>query len=156
MELRKSEQISSGFDKRAKCFDASAEIEVSIKACGFVARQTLFGKMYRIFIVMTHWLASCDRNASGCAFTPQRQLDLFHCDHIARWSARSGTTGHSGTGVNTGARLRSGCVPVPKLWFEHGLRETTKWTTHSLRCNAHAEVAEMRVQNIIESHDMVT
>ena len=32
----------------------------------------------------------------------------FHCDHIARWSARSGTTGCSGTGVNTGARSRSG------------------------------------------------
>ena len=31
----------------------------------------------------------------------------FHCDHIARWSARSGTTGRSGTGVNTA----SGCVP---------------------------------------------
>ena len=44
----------------------------------------------------------------------------FHCDHIARWSARSGTTGPSGTGVNTGARLRSGTVPVPKLWCEHG------------------------------------
>ena len=46
----------------------------------------------------------------------------FHCDHIVRWSARSGTTGRSGTGVNTGARLRSGTVPVPKLWCEHGLR----------------------------------
>ena len=46
----------------------------------------------------------------------------FHCDYIARWSARSGTTGRSGTGVNTDARLRSGCVPVPKLWCEHGLR----------------------------------
>ena len=45
----------------------------------------------------------------------------FHCDHIARWSARSGTTGRSGTGVNTGARLRSGTVPVSKLWCEHGL-----------------------------------
>ena len=45
----------------------------------------------------------------------------FHCDHIARWSARSGTTGCSGTGVNTGARLRSGTVPVPKLWCEHDL-----------------------------------
>ena len=44
----------------------------------------------------------------------------FHCDHIARWSARSGTTGRSGTGVNTGARLRSGTVPVLKLWCEHG------------------------------------
>ncbi len=37
----------------------------------------------------------------------------FHCDHITRWSARSGTTGPSGTGVNTGARLRSGTVPEP-------------------------------------------
>ena len=46
----------------------------------------------------------------------------FHCDHIARWSAHSGTTGRSGTGVNTGVRLRSGTVPVPKLWCEHGLR----------------------------------
>ena len=45
----------------------------------------------------------------------------FHCDHIARWSARSGTTGRSGTGVNTGARLRSGTVPVPNVWCEHGL-----------------------------------
>ena len=36
----------------------------------------------------------------------------FHCDHIARWSARSGTTGRSGTGVNTGVRLRSGTVPL--------------------------------------------
>ena len=45
----------------------------------------------------------------------------FHCDHNARWSARSGTTGRSGTGVNTGVRLRSGTVPVPKLWCEHGL-----------------------------------
>ena len=26
----------------------------------------------------------------------------FHCDHIARWSARSRMTGRSGTGVNTG------------------------------------------------------
>ena len=52
----------------------------------------------------------------------------FHCDHIARWSARSGTTGRSGTGVNTGARLRSGTVPVPKLWCEHGL-------SYSLRRN---------------------
>ena len=48
-------------------------------------------------------------------------LEPFHCDHIARWSARSGTTGRSGTGVNTGARLGSGTVPVPKLWCEHGL-----------------------------------
>ena len=56
--------------------------------------------------------------------------ERFHCDHIARWSARSGTTGRSGTGVNTGARLRSGTVPVPKLWCEHGLIErrlTRNW-----------------------------
>ena len=33
----------------------------------------------------------------------------FHCDHIARWSARAGTSGRSGTGVNVGA----GCVPEP-------------------------------------------
>ena len=39
----------------------------------------------------------------------------------ARWSARSGTTGRSEIGVNTGARLRSGTVPVPKLRCEHGL-----------------------------------
>ena len=45
----------------------------------------------------------------------------FHCDHIARWSARSGMTGRSGTGVHMGARLRSGTVPVPKLWCVHGL-----------------------------------
>ena len=45
----------------------------------------------------------------------------FHCDHIARCSAHSGTTGHNETGVNTGVRLHPGCVPVPKLWCEHGL-----------------------------------
>ena len=50
----------------------------------------------------------------------------FHCDHIARWSARSGTTGRSGTSVNTGARLRSGTVPVPNLWCEHGLIGTVE------------------------------
>ena len=43
----------------------------------------------------------------------------FHCNHIARWSARSGMTGCSGTGVNTGVRLRSGTVPVPNLWCRH-------------------------------------
>ena len=53
----------------------------------------------------------------------------FHCDHIARWSARSGTTGRSGTGVNTGARLRSGTVPVPKLWCEHGLSGALECTS---------------------------
>ena len=52
-----------------------------------------------------------------------------HCDHIARWSARSGTTGRSGTGVNTGARLRSGTVPAPKLWCEHGHSYRPVFTT---------------------------
>ena len=46
----------------------------------------------------------------------------FHGDHIARWLTRSGTTGRSGTGVNTGARLRSGCVPVPKPCSHHSIR----------------------------------
>ena len=54
----------------------------------------------------------------------------FHCDHIARWSARSGTTGRSETGVNTGARLRSGTVPVPKLWCEQGLTYLTGRLTY--------------------------
>ena len=58
----------------------------------------------------------------------------FHCDHIARWSARSGTTGRSGTGVNTGARLRSGTVPVPKLWCEHGLRCPTSLHWKCVTC----------------------
>ena len=58
--------------------------------------------------------------------------ELFLCNHIARWSARSGTTGRSGTGVNTGARLRSGTVPVPKLWCEHGL---TCWLDQLLFCS---------------------
>ena len=107
-------RVASGVDIRAKCFNASAEIEVSIKVCGFFAGQTLFGKIYWIFVIMTNGLTSRDRSASGCSFTPQSQLDPFHCDHIARWSARSGTTGRSGTGVNMGARLRFGTIPVPK------------------------------------------
>ena len=45
----------------------------------------------------------------------------FHCDHIARWSARSGTSGRSGTGLNTGNWNRSGTVLVSNLWCEHGL-----------------------------------
>ena len=46
----------------------------------------------------------------------------FHCDHIARWSARTGTSGRSGTDVNTGNGNGSGTVPVSNLWCEHGLR----------------------------------
>ena len=33
-------------------------------------------------------LVSRDRNASGCAFTPQSHSEPFHCDHIARRSHR--------------------------------------------------------------------
>ena len=39
----------------------------------------------------------------------------FHCDHIARWSARTGTSGRSGTGLNTGNWNGSGTVPVSNL-----------------------------------------
>ena len=53
----------------------------------------------------------------------------FHCDHIVRWSARSGTTGHSGTGLNTGNWNGSGTVPVSNLWCEHGL---TVWKITSI------------------------
>ena len=47
----------------------------------------------------------------------------FHCDHIARWSARYGTSGRSGTGLNTGNWNGSGTVLVSNLWCEHGLSE---------------------------------
>ena len=46
----------------------------------------------------------------------------FHCDHIARWSARTGTSGRSGTGLNTDNWNGSGTVLVSNLWCEHGLR----------------------------------
>ena len=43
----------------------------------------------------------------------------FHCDHIARWSAGTGTSGRSGTGLNRSEhgqlerfRNRSGFKPV--------------------------------------------
>ena len=49
----------------------------------------------------------------------------FHCDHIARWSARSGTSGRSGTGLNTGNWNGSGTVLVSNLWCEHGPRCTS-------------------------------
>ena len=61
--------------------------------------------MYWIIVIMTHGLASRDTiDPTGPIPEP------FHCDHITRSSARSGTTGRSGTGVNKGARLRSGSV----------------------------------------------
>ena len=47
----------------------------------------------------------------------------FHCDHIARWSVRTGTSGRSGTGLNTGNWNGSGTVLVSNLWCEHGLIE---------------------------------
>ena len=45
--------------------------------------------------------------------------ERFHCDHIARWSA-TGTSGRSGTGLNTGNWNGSGTVLVSNLWCEHG------------------------------------
>ena len=56
----------------------------------------------------------------------------FHCDHIARWSARSGTSGRSGTGLNTGNWNGSGTVLVSNLWCEHG-KITKGKTTKSPR-----------------------
>ena len=53
----------------------------------------------------------------------------FHCDHIARWSARSGTSGRSGTGLDTGNWNGSGTVLVSNLWCEHGLT-TDMYTSH--------------------------
>ena len=55
----------------------------------------------------------------------------FHCDHIARWSARSGTSGRSGTGLNTGNWNGSGTVLVSNLWCEHGLRGHPEMSTLS-------------------------
>ena len=74
----------------------------------------------------------------------------FHCDHIARWSARSGTTGRSGTGVNTGARLRSGTVPVSKLWCEHGLRCLLP-PNHTYSCHAVGRSVRPSVRPLIYS-----
>ena len=70
----------------------------------------------------------------------------FHSDHIARWSARSGTTGCSGTGVNTGARLRSGTVPVPKLWCEHGLVSWTMWKV--AMCTDCSDVSGLSIRQV--------
>ena len=56
----------------------------------------------------------------------------FHCDHIARWSARSGTSGRSGTCLNTGNWNGSGTVLVSNLWCEHGLSLCMQLTTRYL------------------------
>ena len=52
-------------------------IHQSRPLCLFLAGQTFFGKMYCMFFIMTHGLASRDRNASGCAFTPHSRPDPF-------------------------------------------------------------------------------
>ena len=54
----------------------------------------------------------------------------FHCDHIARWSARSGTSGRSGTGLNTGNWNGSRTVLVSNLWCEHGLIRHAGYICH--------------------------
>ena len=53
----------------------------------------------------------------------------FHCDHTARWSARTGTSGRSGTGLNTGNWNGSGTVLVSNLWCEHGLMNNILFPT---------------------------
>ena len=122
----------------------SWEARWSIGVSGLVADQTICGKMpwsderleiWRMGWETTNVMGNWNGSGTGRrAFTPQSQPDPFrnrstHCDQIARWSARSGTTGRSGTDVNTGARLRSGTVPFPKLWCEHGHSYRPVFTT---------------------------
>ena len=95
-----------------------------IKVCRFFAGQTSFGKMYCMFFIMTHGLASRDRNASCCAFAPQSQPDPFRnrstaitsrCGRLV--SERPDPVGQ----VLTRAPGAFRCIPAPKLWCEHGL-----------------------------------
>ena len=83
-----------------------------------LAGQTFFGTMYCMFFFHYYTWANESRpeRVRLCVHTTEPTGPVpepFHCDHISRWSARSGMTGRSGTGVNTGARLRSGTVPEP-------------------------------------------
>ncbi len=116
---------------------SSWEVPRSIGVSGLVANQTICGKTPWSDERLEIWRMGRNLRMSRATGTvPERVQsrvhtteptgpvpEPFHCDHIARWSAHSGTTGRSGTGVNTGARLRSGTVPVPKLWCEHGLSD---------------------------------
>ena len=65
----------------------------------------------------------------------------FHCDHIARWLARSGTSGRSGTGLNTGNWNGSGTVLVSNLWCEHGLNCMCRLSPALVSPVAHTGVA---------------
>ena len=63
----------------------------------------------------------CER-ATGPVPEPfQLPVTFVDSQPILHISKRSSLHGRSGTGVNTGARLRSGTVPVPNVWCEHGL-----------------------------------
>ena len=76
----------------------------------------------------------------------------FHCDHIAMWSARSGTSGRSGTGLNTGNWNGSGTVLVSNLWCEHGLRFPLAHTHTSIDpTHAHAHTLKPRVMYLTGS-----
>ena len=65
-------------------------------------------------------------SGTGPVAHSHHKANRTHSGTVPLRSHRSGTTGRSGTGVNTGARLRSGTVPVPKLWCEHGLSLSLK------------------------------
>ena len=75
-----------------------------------------------IFVIMTHGLASHDRNASGCAFTQQSQPDPFR-NRSTAITSRGGRLVPERPGAVERVWTRApGYVPFPKLWYEHGLR----------------------------------
>ena len=118
--------IGSGFDTRAECFWRECRNQ-GIHQNMSIFRRTnfLWEDVLHVFHYDTWASESRPERVRLCVHTTEPSGPVpepFHCDHIARWSARSGTTRRSGRGVNTGTRLRSGPVPVPKLWCEHGLR----------------------------------